>query len=71
MNSIMDLKIIKVILFLYSNCQDVVIPKVNGTGPDQLKKDDHDKYCFRCECKYENRNTTIIKVSLFLRILFS
>jgi len=35
------------------------LPKVG----DQIKGKE-EVFCSRCDCKYENRNTTIIKVSI-------
>src|SRR5436190_12923 len=40
-----------------SNCESVVLPKLG----DQIKGKE-EIFCPRCDCKYENRNTTIIKV---------
>ena len=45
-------------ILIRSKCEDVVLLKVG----DQLKGKE-EVYCSRCFCKYENRNTTIIKVS--------
>lgn len=44
----------------FSNCAGVIIPRDGAEiiGHEQ-------EFCPRCECKYENRNTTIIKVCLF------
>jgi len=42
-----------------SNCDGAILSNpdakelIGGKGPE---------FCVRCECKYENRNTTIIKV---------
>ena len=44
-------------------CEDVVLLKVG----DQLKGKE-EVYCSRCFCKYENRNTTIIKIVVILVI---
>ncbi|KAK9877108.1 hypothetical protein WA026_016853 [Henosepilachna vigintioctopunctata] len=45
------------------NCMDLVIPKIanklNGKEGE---------FCPRCQCKYENRNTTIIKVVVIIVI---
>lgn len=46
-----------------SNCMDVVIPKI----ANQLNGKEGE-FCPRCECKYENRNTTIIKVVVIIVI---
>lgn len=40
-----------------SKCESVVLPKLG----DQIKGKE-EVFCSRCDCKYENRNTTIIKV---------
>jgi len=45
-----------------SKCENVVLPKIG----DQIKKDKEEVFCSRCDCKYENRNTTIIKVLIAL-----
>lgn len=45
------------------NCEGVVLPKVG----DQLKGKE-EIFCSRCGCKYENRNTTIIKIVVILVI---
>ncbi|XP_044764694.1 uncharacterized protein LOC123321289 isoform X1 [Coccinella septempunctata] len=45
------------------NCMDVVIPKI----ANQLNGKEGE-FCPRCECKYENRNTTIIKVVVIIVI---
>lgn len=42
---------------------DVVIPKI----ANQLNGKEGE-FCPRCECKYENRNTTIIKVVVIIVI---
>lgn len=44
-----------------SKCESVVLPKLG----DQIKGKE-EIFCPRCDCKYENRNTTIIKVLIFL-----
>lgn len=40
-----------------SKCESVVLPKLG----EQIKGKE-EVFCSRCDCKYENRNTTIIKV---------
>jgi hypothetical protein len=45
--------------FLHSNCDTVVLPRVG----DDIKGKEQE-FCPRCECKYESRNTTIIKVGI-------
>lgn len=45
------------------NCEGVVLPKLG----DQLKGKE-EVFCPRCECKYENRNTTIIKIVVIIVI---
>ncbi|CAB3226447.1 unnamed protein product [Arctia plantaginis] len=45
------------------NCEVVILPFMT----DQLK-DRQQEFCPRCECKYENRNTTIIKVVVIIVI---
>lgn len=47
-------------LIIFSKCEDVVLPKLG----DQIKTKE-EIFCPRCDCKYENRNTTIIKVWSF------
>lgn len=49
--------------FCFSNCDGVILPKVGNEiqGKEQ-------QFCLRCECKYENRNTTIIKVVVIIVI---
>lgn len=46
-----------------SNCDDVVLPKI---GPEIKGKER--EFCPRCECKYEYRNTAIIKVVVIIVI---
>lgn len=50
-------------LFTYSNCDGVILPRVAKklNGKEQ-------EFCPRCECKYENRNTAIIKVVVIIVI---
>lgn len=45
------------------NCEMVVLPSI----AEQLKGRQQE-FCPRCECKYENRNTTIIKVVVIIVI---
>ncbi|CAH1647391.1 unnamed protein product [Spodoptera littoralis] len=45
------------------NCESVILPRV----ADQIKGREQE-FCPRCECKYENRNTTIIKVVVIIVI---
>ncbi|KAL0902131.1 hypothetical protein ABMA27_000075 [Loxostege sticticalis] len=45
------------------NCAGVIIPR---DGPEILGREQ--EFCPRCECKYENRNTTIIKVVVIIVI---
>ena len=42
------------------DCDSVILPKY----ADKIKGKEQE-FCPRCECKYENRNTTVIKVSDF------
>lgn len=47
-----------------SNCDGVILPKLDAVrlqGKEQ-------EFCPRCECKYENRNTAIIKVVVIIVI---
>ncbi|XP_015181118.1 PREDICTED: syntaxin-7-like [Polistes dominula] len=44
-------------------CEDVVLPKLG----DQIKTKE-EIFCPRCDCKYENRNTTIIKIVVIIVI---
>jgi hypothetical protein len=48
-----------VFCFLCSNCDTVILPRVG----DDIKGKEQE-FCPRCECKYESRNTTIIKVCM-------
>ncbi|KAJ0183999.1 hypothetical protein K1T71_000422 [Dendrolimus kikuchii] len=45
------------------NCAGVILPRIGNllNGREQ-------EFCPRCECKYENRNTTIIKVVVIIVI---
>ncbi|CAH1179014.1 unnamed protein product [Phaedon cochleariae] len=45
------------------NCDGVILPRIGQyiIGKEQ-------EFCPRCECKYENRNTTIIKVVVIIVI---
>ncbi|KAG5866038.1 hypothetical protein JTB14_016829 [Gonioctena quinquepunctata] len=45
------------------NCDGVILPRI---GQDIVGKER--EFCPRCECKYENRNTTIIKVVVIIVI---
>lgn len=45
------------------NCEGLVLPRI----VDQLNGREQE-FCPRCECKYENRNTTIIKVVVIIVI---
>lgn len=40
------------------NCDGVILPRIAG----KIKEGKGQEICPRCDCKYENRNTTIIKV---------
>lgn len=44
-----------------SKCENVVLPKLG-----EPIKGKEEVFCSRCDCKYENRNTTIIKVLIAL-----
>lgn len=46
------------------NCDNVILPRVE----DKLNGSKGLEFCPRCECKYENRNTTTIKVVVTLVI---
>ncbi|KAF7381202.1 hypothetical protein HZH68_016077 [Vespula germanica] len=48
---------------IYNKCEDVVLPKLG----DQIKTKE-EIFCPRCDCKYENRNTTIIKIVVIIVI---
>jgi hypothetical protein len=50
---------------IYSKCESVVLPKLG----EQIKGRE-EVFCPRCDCKYENRNTTIIKVLTSCRQIF-
>lgn len=42
-----------------SDCDSVILPPTNG-----MQVNNHtEKFCPTCQCKYESRNTTTIKVS--------
>lgn len=61
-----DKKVINVITNVPAtrcNCEGVVLPKIG----DQIKGKEQ-IYCPRCDCKYENRNTTIIKIVVIIVI---
>lgn len=45
------------------NCVGVILPRIG----DKLKEKEKE-FCPRCECVYENRNTTIIKVVVIIVI---
>ncbi|KAE8752737.1 TMEM9 Family Protein [Frankliniella occidentalis] len=45
-------------------CRDVVLPKLSDAEKAGLPPE----FCVRCDCKYENRNTTIIKVVVIIVI---
>ncbi|XP_063984335.1 uncharacterized protein CG1161 [Diachasmimorpha longicaudata] len=45
------------------NCEKVILPQIK----DQLNGQEL-IFCPRCECKYENRNTTIIKIVVIIVI---
>ncbi|CRL00215.1 CLUMA_CG013489, isoform A [Clunio marinus] len=45
------------------NCDQVILPKL----ADKIKGKEQE-FCPRCECKYENRNTTVIKVVVIIVI---
>ncbi|CAG9136882.1 unnamed protein product [Plutella xylostella] len=45
------------------NCDGVILPRVG-----EEVKGREQEFCPRCECKYENRNTTIIKVVVIIVI---
>lgn len=47
---------------IYSDCDSVILPPTNG-----LQVNNHtEKFCPTCQCKYESRNTTTIKVSILI-----
>lgn len=47
----------KYINFHCSDCDSVILPKWG-----EKIKGKEQEFCPRCECKYENRNTSVIKV---------
>lgn len=47
----------------FSTCDMMVLPKI---GKEIAGKEQ--EFCPRCECKYENRNTTIIRVVVIIVI---
>lgn len=52
--------------WVYSNCDGVILPKLEKLKLNIAGKEQ--EFCPRCECKYENRNTTIIKVVVIIVI---
>lgn len=48
---------------IYSNCDGVIIPKLG----DKIQGKERE-FCPRCECKYENRKTAVIKFVVILVI---
>ncbi|XP_066148238.1 uncharacterized protein CG1161 [Euwallacea fornicatus] len=46
------------------NCEEVMIPQV----ADKLSTNEVREFCPRCECKYENRNTTVIRYVVIIVI---
>lgn len=56
---VMFIVIIVLHIVICSKCENVVLPKVG----EQIKGKE-EVFCSRCDCKYENRNTTIIKVPI-------
>uniref|UniRef100_A0A2M3Z3I6 Secreted peptide n=1 Tax=Anopheles braziliensis TaxID=58242 RepID=A0A2M3Z3I6_9DIPT len=46
------------------NCDGVILPRIAG----KIKEGKGQEICPRCDCKYENRNTTIIKVVVIIVI---
>jgi len=48
---------------LQCKCENVVLPKLG----EQIKSKE-EVFCSRCDCKYENRNTTIIKIVVIIVI---
>ncbi|KYM99618.1 hypothetical protein ALC62_09620 [Cyphomyrmex costatus] len=48
---------------LQCKCESVVLPKLG----EQIKGKE-EVFCSRCDCKYENRNTTIIKIVVIIVI---
>ena len=43
------------------NCDGVILPKLINIKQEKIQE-----FCVRCDCKYENRNTTIIKVVVII-----
>lgn len=48
---------------IFSNCDGVILPTL-----PEIMKNKTSEFCPRCECKYENRNTGIIKVVVIIVI---
>jgi len=48
---------VQTFVFNSSDCDSVILPKY----ADKIKGKEQE-FCPRCECKHENRNTTVIKV---------
>ncbi|XP_060520354.1 uncharacterized protein CG1161 [Cylas formicarius] len=46
------------------NCDEVVLPRVST----QMSANEMREFCPRCECKYENRKTTVIRVVVIIVI---
>lgn len=47
----------------FSNCDGVILPRIG----DEIKGKEQE-FCPRCECKYETRNTTVIRVYYFINL---
>ena len=50
------------IFFFFSDCDTATVPAIDDKAQNK-------ELCPRCECKYENRNTTIINVIMLLIII--
>ena len=53
-------------LYFYMNLLNIIfqLTSLFFSNCDFVVSDNRDpKYCSMCQCKYENRNTTVIKVS--------
>lgn len=48
----------QILILISSDCDSVILPRY----AEKIKGKEQE-FCPRCECKYENRNTTVIKVS--------
>ena len=55
--------VVNLSLYFLSTCEGAVLPHLGKEIKDKAQI-----FCPRCDCKYENRNTTIIKVNYFFTL---